>query len=193
VKGVLEGTMAKERDKGAKAAPTEELVEKPREPMFSPTGMIVFIGTVVLVAVIVFIGAYAIISTSTPNGGEPGPAGQGSASGRRLTDTEFLPLEGITAQVRQHGGQTRRVRFNVNIVFDGSPAERLRALELIRQGNRLSYVTQLAEEVIRTFDYEQIIEPEFPNVYERQFRERFNAENSDMKIHMARPFKWDFN
>ena len=185
--------MAKERDKGAKAAPAEELVEKPREPMFSQTGMLVFIGTVVLVAVFAFVGAYAMISTADPNEGDPQNAPSSDESASNLRDTEFLPLEGITAQVRQHGGQTRRVRFNMNIVFAGSPAERQSALELIRQGSRLSFVQQLAEEVIRTFDYEQIIEPEFPNTFEREFKNRFNSRFADMKVDTARPFKWDFN
>ncbi len=106
---------------------------------------------------------------------------------------DFLPIEGITAQVRQQGNRVRSVRFNLNIVFDGKPAERLRALELIRQGSRLSSTRQLAEEVIRSFDYEQIIEPEFPNTFEREFKDRFNSRFTDMKVDTARPFKWDFN
>lgn len=184
--------MAKEKEKAAKAAPAEDLVEKPREPMFSTTGMVVYAGSLVLVAVIVFVAGWLVFAT------DPAPANQ-TGSGDSNTgkvdpnSIEILQLTGITAQVPMHGGGLKKVRFNLNIQFGGSPEERTKSMEWVKQAGRESKLVQMANEVMSGYAFEVIQDATFARTYERAFRERFNNEIDGHQIIEAKIYNQDWN
>jgi hypothetical protein len=184
--------MAKEKEKAAKAAPAEDLVEKPREPMFSTAGMVVFAGSLVLVAVIVFFAGMFIF------GADPAPADQGTGgdtnTGKVDASTiEILQLTGITAQVPMHGGGQKKVRFNLNIQFGGTPEERTKSMEWVKQAGREAKLIQMANEVMSGYDFEVIQDATFARTFERAYRERFNNEIAGHQILEAKIYNQDWN
>lgn len=184
--------MAKEKEKAAKAAPADELVEKPREPMFSTTGMVVYAGSLVLVALIVFVAGWFIFQK------DPAPADQGSSDDQNAgkvdpATIEILQLTGITAQVPMHGGGLKKVRFNMNIQFGGSPEERTKSMEWVKQAGRESKLVQMANEVMSGYAFEVIQDATFARTFERAYRERFNNEIAGHKILEAKIYNQDWN
>ena len=185
--------MAKEKEKAAKAAPEEQLVEKPREPMFSTTGLIVFAGSLILCAVVVFVaGMFIFGADPAPAGGNGGgtePAGGGMVEAETI---EILKITGITAQVPMHGGGQKKVRFNLNIQFEGSQEDRTKSMEWIKQKDRESMLQQMANEVMAGYDFEVIRDNTFPRTFERTFRDRFNSQIAGHRIREAKIYNQDW-
>jgi len=184
--------MAKEKEKAAKAAPEEQLVEKPREPMFSTAGLVVFAGSLLLCAAVVFVvGSFIFGGDPAPAGGNGGSAPTGG--GMVEADTiEILKVTGITAQVPMHGGGQKKVRFNLNIQFEGSQEERTKSMEWIKQKDRESMLQQMANEVMSSYDFEVIRDNTFPRTFERAFRDRFNSQIAGHRIREAKIYNQDW-
>lgn len=184
--------MAKEKEKGGKpAAAEEQLVEKPREPMFSSTGLVVYAGSLVLCAAVVLVVAYVLWSGGgTPTDGAPAPNAAGAMPG---DEADILSLEGITAQVPTHGTGTKRIRFKLIIQFDGTPEQRALAMEWVRQKNREALLKQMAGATAAKYDLGQISDTSFPRQFEHDFVNSFNTRFADRKIREAKVWDLDLN
>lgn len=105
---------------------------------------------------------------------------------------EILRITDITAQVPTHGGGQKKVRFDLNIQFGGNQEERTRSMEWVMQKDRESFLVQLANEVMTSYDFLVISDSAFPQTFETAFRDRFNSLVKGHKIREAKIYNQDW-
>lgn len=170
--------MAKEAEsKKEKAAP--DLIEKPREPMFSKTGFMVMIGSNVLFLVIALGVAFFLTGKE-----EEGTDETADTSGQRgwTEDDRWLDLDSITTPVNASGGRIETVRYTVLLAFDGGAAEQEEAIAHFQQSNRLKILRGEAGSQMKSYDFDSIRDVGFEKRYENALKETLNSTLKKAKI-----------
>lgn len=178
--------MAKAPEKDAKKdakkdkAPAEDMIEKPREPMFSKLGMMVFIGSNVIVAVII-----TGIAMFASGGGEAAPTPDDQNQNTRFNaNQKWLPMENVTAAIMSPGGKNPVVRFSVAISFAGEPVEQDAKMTTWGAEGRQFILRRIASQVMSRYDTMAVKEQSFRDTYAKALVAEINA-NIDEKVTQA--------
>lgn len=156
-----------------KAAPEEEMIEQPREPMFSKTGWMVLFGSNIIIAALVVV----VVGMLTGGGGEaPVTDPMNSKNEKReiINDKEdFLIVDGCTALVPTAGSGTQKVSFSFLMAFD--TPDQVSANSNWTTGNRLTRLKFEAQKQMERYRIDEIGDGGFKARFERELKDRFNS------------------
>ena len=169
--------MAKAPEKDAKKekAPAEDMIEKPREPMFSKLGMMVMVGSIVL-SVVICVSIFMMLSGG--GGSEPKPD-EKNAKTVFENNQVWMPLDNITANVMSPGGKTAAIRFSVSISFAGDPEMQNLTVAAWQAEGRLPVLRGLAGEVMGRYDSMAVRDQNFRDTFARALMAEMNAKIQD--------------
>lgn len=161
--------MAKATDE-KKGAPAEELVEKPREPLFSPMGMMIMLGSNLAVAVLVL-----IVVMSLTGGDDPKDAGKASGTGTQEENIQFHVLQGMQALVSGAGDERATVRFSLLLSFEGAESDQTNAINYFKEANREKELEVQAIRAIKAHTINSIEDTNFDDRFGEELLEKLNA------------------
>lgn len=151
-----------------KAKPEDQAIAKPREPMFSKLGLMIMIGSNVLLAVIVVV----LVVLATRGKGEDAQDKSSSPSG---IDPKaiWMKMENISVPV-VHQGQTVTVRVDLLASFKGEEGDQQDALTHWQSGARDSLMRGWVFDQLKTYDLDAIKDANFQSRFEADLKIRFN-------------------
>lgn len=161
--------MAKEKE-DKKKGNEEELVEKPREPMFSTLGLILLLGSNVVVAGLIVVGFMAL----GPSDSEDNAPDSGTSM-LNQKDADFLKLEGMQTTVSGIGNEKAMVRFDILIGFSGGPSEQTEMKTYYTQGSRDDLLKYFAQERMGNYSISSVEDSNFAQRFGEDLKEDYNA------------------
>ena len=170
---------ATEDQKKKKGGDDQEMIEKPREPMFSKTGMIVMIGSNIAIAILIAV----IVLIMSSGGGEEGEMEETKTSGIFNPENDsWLEIPGISTPVPTAGGKSATVRYTILIRFEGGQTEQADLISKWTTGKNDKILRRIAESVMRKYTINSVRDESFARTYETEVKKQLNLKITGSKV-----------
>ena len=163
-----------EKEKGAKG---DQLIEKPREPLFSKIGLMILVGSNVVIVVAVVL----LVATLSGNDAQEAAAPANAPTLQGDPNQSWMQIENLNSPVAA-GSKPMIVRYSLLIGFEGGPAEQSTAIALWTTGSRDQLIRSWADDMIRQYGESEVKDPGFKARFSRELANSLNERMGGTKI-----------